>query len=168
MEAALKLFPLLPEMEQENDLPLFINRCDILYSILTSVFEQNLLASIIVLKLHGKAQKAVSNAKATTWPEIKIVLSSIIAETVRPVEDIKAELTARIQQPDETVEKYGDELTRLLTELKTSLEREIQRKAVETFESGLRSDQLRCIVIASNSSKLSESIACATTYESQL
>lgn len=89
---------------------------------------------------------------------------------------------ARTQKTNESVEKYGEDLSRLLAELHKAFEREfapnevfapslktiIQRQAVRTFESGLRHEQLRLMVIMSKSATLAEAINCATNLESRL
>lgn len=53
-------------------------------------------------------------------------------------------------------------------EFSTSLKTVLQRQAVKTFESGLRHEQLRLMVIMSKSATLADAISCAKTLESRL
>lgn len=173
------VLPLLPVMT--DDISQFISQCDILVGMLANQADKNLLTSFIRVKLQSKAQKLVEGAAATTWEEVKPLLQSLI-KSVRPVEDVQAELSTRTQKPNESVEKYGEDMTRLLTELHKAFERElapnevfspslktiIQRQAVRAFESGLRHEQLRLMVIMSKSTTLAAAINCATNLEGRL
>lgn len=176
--SAVALIPLLPELGPEDDIAQFVARCDILMNILPDP-EKIMLTSFILVKLQGKPRKNVVDAGATTWTEIKTALNAT-TKPVRLVEDVQAELSARSQRSGESVETYGIEMTRLLTELHKSYEIElkaefspalktvIQRQAVRTFETGLQYEQLRLMVIMRNSVTLADAVACANNYESRL
>lgn len=180
--SATSLIPLLPELGPNDNVLHFIDRCEILLNILPQPQEKQMLTSFILVKLQGNAQKAVLGANANTWPAIKIALATL-AKSSRLVEDIQAEMSARTQRPNETVKKYGEIMQALLAELNKAYVKEladgenevspsviaiIERQAIRAFESGLRNEQLRMMVILSKGANLAESIACAVTFENRL
>lgn len=173
--------PLVPELG--SDIAQFVLQCDILMSMLATQAEKNLLTTFIRVRLQSqpKIQKLVEAGEKTTWDEVKTTLNSIV-KSARPVEDVQTELTTKTQKTSESVEKFGEEITRLLAELHKAYERELapgevfppslktvlQRQAVKIFESGLRHEQLRLMVIMSKSATLSDAITNATALESRI
>lgn len=180
--SATSLIPLLPELGPNDDVLNFIKRCEILLDTLPLPDEKQLLTSFILVKLQGNAQKAVIGANATTWPAIKAALNTLTRST-RLVEDIQTEMSNRTQRPNETVKSYGDSMQSLLAELNKAYVKElaegenvvspsviaiIERQAVRAFESGLRNEQLRMMVIISKGANLLETIAYAVNFENRL
>lgn len=176
------IVPMLPEYGEDEDIQYFIERCERLEKILTVPEEKIMLASFIAVKLKGQAQKAVSVAKAVTWTEIKTALSTLNKPS-RPVEDIQAEIAARTQRSGESVAQFGEAHATLFNELSKSYKKEmtdgteelspsmiviLQRQAVRNFETGLKNDQLRMMVIMNKSKTIRDAISCALAFESRL
>lgn len=178
---AVALIPLLPELGTNEEVSQFVARCDTLMGILPDNAQKEMLASFILVKLQGKARKAVVDAAAVTWADMKTALNTL-NKSPRLVEDVQTEMSGRTQKPTETVEKFGDAIAILLKELTQAYKSELadgevisrsvtvinERRAIRAFESGLRNSQLRMMVILSKSATLAEAISCATSYENRL
>lgn len=169
-----QLVEVIPKCTDEKTVEQFVSVVD---AIASKVTDKDLFLIVVKSKIRGKAFNAIKGKEVDTWEKIRSLLQNDLDEKA-DMATAMSKLTRITQKPDETLKDYIDRIKEALASLNKVAIREVSQEsktqvlsinnksAQKTFESGMRNQALRTVVIAAQRSSFIESYTFALDQES--
>ena len=163
-----------------GDLPKFLACGDILFKSVKTDAEHKMFLSIVKTRLEGPAFELIQYKTVEKWDDLQSILKKEYT-VVKSRSSAQNELLAARQRVKESIKEFGDRISQLLNSLNSAtysssteeavrdfLFKENDKLAIQTFEDGIRNQNLRFMVQAHGETDLKKSIAYAEEHSNRL